>query len=166
MGQNRAEKPTRGPWHPAALAAGLTVSLVAGGLIWFAQSQSGGDGSPGVPTGVVGFVGGCEPFSVFAQNRWEPHGAARRVAPSRNAKQAGNFDPNQLVPIDGWVRTQPAYPSNTSPWDSDVWFHLADNSGWLSYAGVRADPTEPDPTGQAGGGRPVPTTQKCSGAIR
>lgn len=163
---DEAEARRQGPWHPSVLAASLVVTLIGGGFIWFLQSQTS-DAGRSVPTGVVGFVGGCEPFSVFAQNRWEPYGAARRVAPNRNARQDGNFDPNQLVPINGWVRTQPGYPSNTPPWNSDVWFHLADNSGWVSFAAVRADPTENDPTGHAeDGGRPVPTTKDCSGAVR
>lgn len=118
------------------------------------------------PSGIASFVGGCEPFTVHAQNRYEPSGAAIRAAPLRSAKKVGSFDPNELVTLDGWVRTQSAYPTNTPPWDSDVWFHLADDSGWVSFAGVRSDPTTLDMTGLApDGGRPAPTAPECSGSV-
>jgi len=49
-----------------------------------------------------------------------------------------------------------------------VWFHVADNTGWVSLAGVRADPTTPDETGgfSDDGGRPVPADDACSGTLR
>ena len=104
---------------------------------------------------------------MHAQNRYEPYGAARRVAPYREAAQVGNYDPNQLSPVDGWVRTRAPYPSNPAPFNSDIWFHVADDSGWLSFAGVRADTTTPDPTGLAeDGGRPAPAEPDCGGTVR
>jgi len=153
-------------WRPAALAAAIVTGLIAGGIIWFAQAQiSGSTSSP--PKGVVGFVGGCKPFSVHAQNRYTPAGTVVRAAPSRSAAEVGGYAPNELVPINGWVRTQAAYPSNSPPFDSDAWVHVADNSGWVSFAGVRADPTVLDPTGfDPDGGRPVPLDPTCSGSIR
>ena len=123
---------------------------------------------PVVPDGVRGFVGGCEPFAVYAQNRFAPLGAAFRADPSPTGRKVGSAAGNELVPVNGWVRSRAAYPANSAPWNSDVWFHLADNSGWVSFAGVRADPTVPDETGgfSADGGRPVPVADDCSGAIR
>lgn len=117
----------------------------------------------GAPRGVAELIGGCAPYRVFAQNRWEPFGAALRAQPMIEANQLGGYSPNQSIPVDGWVRTRAAYPSNPAPWNSDVWFHLADDSGWVSYAGVRADPSRP--TG-SDDGRPAPTPPECSGAIR
>jgi hypothetical protein len=119
------------------------------------------------PEGVTCLVGGCDPFSVHAQNRFDPFGAALRVAPYREAAQVGGYDPNQLVPVDGWVRTRAPYPTNPAPFNSDVWFHVADDKGWVSFAGVRADPTEPALTGfEVDGSRPAPTPPECSGTIR
>ncbi len=119
------------------------------------------------PHGVTCLIGGCPDFSVYAQNRYEPYGAALRVAPYREADQIGGFDPNQLVPVDGWVRTRAPYPSNPAPFNSDVWFHVADDSGWVSFAGVRADPTDPAPTNfDTDGGRPAPTPDECSGTVQ
>jgi hypothetical protein len=39
------------------------------------------------PRGVASFVGGCDPFDVYAQNRWDALGAAVRAAPLPTAKQ-------------------------------------------------------------------------------
>lgn len=90
-------------------------------------------------------------------------GAAARAEPTPTANKVGSFAPNGLIPLDGWVRTRAAYPANTPPWNSDVWFHLADNSGWVTFAAVRADPTVPDPSGfSPDGGRPALTDESCS----
>jgi hypothetical protein len=119
------------------------------------------------PPGVATLVGGCDPFTVFAQNRWTPLGTAVRDVPTPTAKKIKGFSPNELIGVDGWVRTRAPYPSNTPPWTSDVWFHLSHDSGWVSFAGVRADPTSPDPTGHdADGGRSAPTPDECSGSVR
>lgn len=119
------------------------------------------------PAGVTCFVGGCDTFSVYAQNRYDPPGAAVRVEPLRTGLQMGGYLPNQLIPVDGWVRTRAAYPSNPPPFDSDVWFHLADDKGWVSFAGVRADPTDRAPTNfDDDGGRAAPTPPECGGTIR
>lgn len=145
---------------PTVVAA---LALVAAIVLGFATHRHG----EGPPPGVLGFVGGCQRFSVFAENRWLPVGAVVRAAPSRSARQVGFYAANSLIPIDGWVRTQAALPSNKPPFDSDVWFHQADNEGWVSYAAVRADPTTTDTTGfSSDGGRPVPADPSCSGSVR
>lgn len=119
------------------------------------------------PDGVAELVGGCARFTVFAQNRWNPVGAAKRATPLVSADKVGSYAPNEIVTVDGWVRTRPAYPTNSSPWDSDVWFHVADRTGWVAFAAVRADPTPMDPTGfSKQGGRPVPLDSACSGTVR
>ncbi len=166
----RVKKPrllNHASWEPPALLAALAVSVGAGLIIWWAQASFGGGDSLPLPEGVTGMVGGCEPFSVHAQNRWDPVGAKARVAPLREAADAESFAPNELIAVDGWVRTRAAYPTNTTPWNSDVWFHLADNTGWVSFAAVRADPTSYDPTGfEEDGGRPVPLDGDCSATVR
>jgi hypothetical protein len=141
-----------------ALAVILAVAAV--GAVVRSQTQC-------APEGVLCFVGGCDAYSVYAQNRYQPLGAAARTEPRRAATQVGSFSPNELVPVDGWVRSQVAYPHNSPPFDSDVWFHLADDSGWVSFAGVRADPTTPaeDPY-DPDGGRPAPIPEECSGTFR
>ena len=116
--------------------------------------------------GIVGFSGGCETFRVVAQNRWDPFGASVRVGPDPLSEKVGSYGPNELVPVDGWVHSEIAYPTNAPPWDSDIWFHLADGTGWVSFAAVRELPTEPDPTLRADGGPPPPTPATCQGAIQ
>jgi hypothetical protein len=115
---------------------------------------------------VVGMSGGCAPFQVFAQNRWAPTGTAIRVAPNVLSAQNGSFPGNMSISVNGWVNSRPAYPTNTSPWNSGVWFHLTDGAGWVSFPGVRAIPTSPDPTGLANGGTPAPTSPACEGAVQ
>jgi hypothetical protein len=121
----------------------------------------------GAPRGIASLVGGCDPFTVHAQNRYDPVGTSVRAAPLPTARKVRGYAPNELIAVDGWVRTQPAHGTNRPPFDSDVWFHLADDSGWVSFPGVRADPTQYDPTGLAeDGGRPAPTPEECSGTYR
>lgn len=113
------------------------------------------------------FVGGCEDFRVYAQNRWAPLGAAVREAPDVNSRQVAGYDGNMGITVDGWVRSSVPYPTNAPPWNSDVWFHLSNGAGWASYAGVRALPTAPDPTGLSpDGGAPAPAPPECEGATR
>lgn len=145
---------------PSLAVAGAVVSLLLTGAAvqWFRDDA---------PPGVAGMEGGCEPFTVFAQNRWAPVGAAVRAQPWKSANKVGSYAGNELVTLDGWVRTAPAYPHNPPPFDSEVWFHVADDSGWVSFAGVRADSTPLDQTGlDDRGGRPVPVTERCSAVVR
>lgn len=134
----------------------LAASVVGACLVGIVVSAA-------VFAGPVSIVGGCQPFKIYAQNRWNPLGTAIREAPYPDAKQIGGFAPNQILFVNGWVRTRTGVETNTPPWNSDQWFHLADDTGWVSFAGVRADPTPFDPTGlDPDGGRPVPTAPECS----
>lgn len=147
----------------ATRSPAVLVMLLSVGLLAFAGFQLRDE----APRGVANLVGGCDAFTVYAQNRYNPVGTAIRAVPLPTARKVASFAANELVAVDGWVRTQPAYPSNSPPFDSDVWFHLADDSGWVSFAGVRADPTSLDPTGFAeDGGRPAPLAEECSGTHR
>lgn len=116
---------------------------------------------------IVGFVGSCEPFRVVAQNRYNPPGARKLKAPDVLSTQVGSFGPNELIAVDGWVHGAVAYPTNSPPFNSDIWFHLADDSGWVAFAAVRANPTVLDPTGlDPDGGTPAATPSACEGAIQ
>jgi len=120
-----------------------------------------------LPAGVVGFSGGCDAFQIYAQNRWQPYGATVRAEPNINSKVQARLSGNLAFDVNGWVHSRPAYPTNTAPWNSDVWFHVADDSGWVSFPGVRATPVQQDSTGQSSyGGVPVPTSASCEGSIQ
>lgn len=148
----------RSPRGPAVI--GILACLVgAAATVTFTREEP--------PPGVAAFIGGCEPFTVFAQDRWRPRGAAVRMAPVPESPKIASFSGNALVAVDGWVRTRPPYPHNPAPFDNEYWFHLADDSGWVAFAGVRADSTPFDPTGlDPNGGRPAPLDGDCSGVVR
>ena len=122
--------------------------------------------SPSSTYGVISFSGGCAPYQVYAQNRWAPYGTAVRTEPNVLARQISAFDGNHSIAVNGWVHSSVPYPTNTPPWNSDVWFHLADGTGWVSFSGVRATPTAQDPTGYADGGTPAPTPATCQGSAQ
>jgi hypothetical protein len=109
----------------------------------------------------IGFSGGYAPFELYAQNRWIPHGTAIRTAPSPTSREVGSYSPNHLVDVNGWVYGVVTYPKNTPPFNSNVWYHLADNNGWVSFAGVRSQPAINDPTLRANGGPPAPVSSLC-----
>jgi hypothetical protein len=118
-------------------------------------------------SGSSDFEEGCKKFGVYAQNRWVPLGAAERKTPDVLAAKIGGFAGNEMVAVNGWTHTDtPAYPTNSPPWNSNVWFHLANSNGWVSFAGVRGEPITPDPTGLNEGGRPAPTTPECEGKYK
>jgi hypothetical protein len=115
---------------------------------------------------IASFSGGCGGYQLYAQNRWNPVGASVRGAPDTLARKVGGYGPNEVVAVDGWVHAKVAYPTNRTPWDSDVWFHLSDGSGWVSFAGVRGAPSDLDPTGRAlDGGIPAGTPASCQGSL-
>jgi hypothetical protein len=115
--------------------------------------------------GVLGFAGGCAPFQVYAQNRWAPYGSVIRTAPMVNAKRVASYVGNYSISVNGWLHASVAYVTNEPPFNNDVWFHLTDGSGWVSFAGVRAVPTSQDPTGlNRDGGKPAPLSPKCQGS--
>lgn len=108
--------------------------------------------------------GGCEAFRVYAQNRWDPLGTAVREEPNVLASKLDpSFAPNEVIAVDGWLDTgEPVYPTNPAPWNSGIWFRLANREGWISFAGVRGEPTTPDPTGLSDdGGLPALPPKDC-----
>jgi hypothetical protein len=119
------------------------------------------------PSDVTAMTGGCAPFQVFGQNRWQPYGARLLAGPNLQSRVIGPVAPNKTIFVNGWVHGAVAYPLNSPPWNSDVYFHLSDNTGWVTFAGVRAVPTNQDPSGHSpDGGVPVPILPACEGAIQ
>jgi len=114
-----------------------------------------------------GFVGGCSPYVLYAQNRWNPYGASVRAEPRVAAAKISSFGPNEVVVVDGWIHSRVASPTNREPFNNDIWFHLANQPGWVSFAGIRGVPTTQDPTGlDPDGGQPAPAPTICEGRIR
>ena len=107
-------------------------------------------------------AGDCERFPVYAQGRWPPPGTAVRTEPTIAAPKDRSIQPNVIISVDGWVRSDAPYPTNDAPWNENVWFRLTDDSGWVSFAGVRASPSHPGGTdGIAEGGWPVELLDEC-----
>lgn len=138
--------------------AGITVTVI---LTLMGTSSGGGLNT----SGITGFVGGCGPFRVYAQNRYSPTGAAIRAEPNVASDLIDGVPGNMALTVNGWVLSRPAYPTNTAPWNNGVWFHIANGvGGWVSFAGVREDPTSYAPNDTANGGPPVPYPPKCEGS--
>lgn len=145
-----------------AAATVITVAVIVAGITWHALRLS----DP-VPQGVAGLIGGCTRFNLFAQNRYPPLGARVMETPLPAARKVGGRAGNEIVTVDGWARTRAPYPTNTAPWNSDIWFHLADQSGWVSFAGLRSEPSSPDMNGHDPyGGEPAGLDRGCEGTVR
>jgi hypothetical protein len=154
--------------HVVATIIAVVVAIVfaTGPPWWFSWFGGDGKGADTNVENIVGFSGSCEPFRVYAQNRWEPYGTVRRAAPDPAGVRIGGYSPNEQFYVDGWVHARVAYPTNRPPFDSDVWFHVADPSGgWVSFAGVRATPINRDPSGLGEGGPPVRVLPACEGVM-
>jgi hypothetical protein len=149
-----------GNWSIKALSAGVAASLIAAG-IWALATKLSSDDAP------RSLVGGCAAFNLHAQNQFDPVGTLIWDSPSPTSTSFRGFSPNQLITVDGWVRTRSPYPTNSAPWDSDIWFHLANDAGWVTFAGVRSVPTGPGPNGnQEPGSDPAPVDSACAGTLR
>ena len=87
-----------------------------------------------------------------------------RDRPDGAAKKVGGFGPNEPIVVDGWVHGSTMYPNNPSPFNGDIWFHVSNGTGWVSYGGTRAQPVDRDPTDRdTYGGVPAPTPEGCEG---
>lgn len=123
-----------------------TTAFIAAGMMLTACSEPEFVESPGLEQ----FVTGCDPFTVYSQNRFEPYGTAVRTELSVKAPKSEEiaFAPNEVITVDGWTRTgEVAYPTNPEPIRTDIWFHLKNADGYVSFAGVRGAPTANDETG-------------------
>jgi hypothetical protein len=162
MASHRRLKLPRDAWIGIIVTVAVAIAGAGSAPWWWPRSHLQQPASA-----IVGMSGGCAPFQVFAQNRWAPVGTAIRAAPNVQSEQVGSFPANMSISINGWAYGRPAYPTDTAPWNSDVWFHLADGAGWVSFPGVRATPVANDPTGTSpDGGTPAPTSSTCGGAIQ
>lgn len=121
----------------------------------------------GLQPEIAAMDGGCPPgYTIYAQGRWDPLGAAVRAGPSASFKQVGSLGANQPVNVDGWAHGATLYPNNPEPFNNDLWFHLSDGSGWVSFAGVRAQPVPRDASNSSrDGGLPAPTTDSCAASV-
>lgn len=154
-----------GPQHGASANGGSSRnvgSCVSGGVVveGTVNCPKTGTASP-----VAGFAGGCGPYQIYAQNRWAPLGTTVRSQPNVLSASVTTFPGNMSLSVNGWVHGRAAYPTNVPPFNSDIWFHLTDGIGWVSFGGVRALPTRPDPTAVADGGPPAPAPATCQGAL-
>lgn len=123
--------------------------------------------APSNPIGVSGMSGGCKPFEAIAQNSYPPYGAAIRAQPNAQSTQITSYAGNKPISVNGWVYGTAEYPTNPPPWNSNIWFHLTDGTGWVSLAAVRAYPMTQDPNGlNPDGGPPVATSKACEGAVQ
>ncbi len=147
--------PVTAPTAPVATSAATT-----------AAPTSTTERVPGPMDPTVEVIGGCDRFAVYSQGRWPPPGAAVRVDPFPSAPQIGSRQPNVLISVDAWVKTEAPYPDNEEPWDSDAWFHLTGDDGWVSFARVRAAESHAgDTDGPHGGGQPVELRPECEGEL-
>lgn len=147
----------------------LLASLVVAAVMVIGPDRLQAVVQPDEGSDITGMTGGCEPFRVYAQNRWAPLGTKVLAAPTYgpDTEQVDAIAPNKVVWVDGWVRGNVAYPTNSTPWNSNVYFHLSDDSGWVTFAGVRAVPTSPDPTGYSpDGGKAVQVIDECEGMLQ
>lgn len=148
-----------------AIAVVLTVAAASSAPWWWQDTPWASKDR--VLPGVTGMSGGCDAYQVFTQNRWAPVGTVVRAAPNIASNRVGGYAANQSIFVDGWVHSRVAYPTNTAPWNSDIWFHVSDDSGWVSFAGVRATPVTYDPTGLSpDGGTPAVTPGTCQAAVQ
>jgi hypothetical protein len=146
----------------------ILAALTASSAPWWWRYVDRHPAKPAVtpPPAVAGMSGGCEPFQVYAQNRWLPIGVAIRAQPNVLLTQIGSYPANMSISVNGWVHGRAAYTTNPPPWNSDIWYHLTDGAGWVSFPGVRAYPTAYDPTGHSPDGGPaVATSATCEGAV-
>lgn len=97
---------------------------------------------------------GCQPFTVFAQNRFPgpdgAFGASGRVYPDPSAEKVASFAANERLTAVGYIESDAAaYPDNPEVIDGDHWILVRtdEDSVWVNDAAIRAGITEPDSTG-------------------
>lgn len=145
----------------------VVVTVIAAGSPWWWRYMPWERSSAQPPSPIAGMTGGCTPFAAYAQNRYPPYGAAIRAQPNDLSTREGSYSGNTVISVNGWVYGTADYPTNPPPWNSNIWFHLTDGSGWVAYPAVRAYPMTPDPTGEnPNGGPPVATSKSCEGELQ
>lgn len=156
--------------NPRKYAAGVVVvatTAIACNILVDEQPQ------PAAPeVRISQLSGGCDSFVIYSKNRNSPGSTPIRLEPRLGAQQIDSAKPNRKLRVNAWVATgTPTYPGNEAPYDSDVWYHIANGvgfdgnfEGWISFAGVRATRSElnsqPDPSNT---GIPAPLPPECKG---
>ena len=147
------------PLPPAAVSiiVGIAIAVIVGAAALLIQEEATTTTEREATT-----TDECDRFAVYAQGRWTPYGAAVREEPFISSSRVRGIPPNVAISVDAWVETEAAYPDNSEPWDSAVWFRLSDGTGWVSFPGVRSRTSGPEGTdGPAGGGQPVILEENC-----
>ncbi len=103
----------------------------------------------------------CSPFTVYSQNAWDPLGTSKRASPDHTSTKVGSYSGNSQIRVNGWTYGSTPYPANPAPFNNNVWYRVADGSGWVSFPGVRGGPTTYDPTQNDNPGPPAPTPSEC-----
>ncbi|MES2971471.1 MAG: hypothetical protein V4702_04065 [Patescibacteria group bacterium] len=147
---SKLDAPIRVRGRARIFLAALTVASALGGC------NSGGSEEAG-----------CEPFTIYAQHKWPPDGAALRSEPNKDAPQIAGVEGPDPILVDGFVKAaEPTYPNNPDPFKGEYWYHATEpEEGWVNSAAVRAIPLkheEFDPTGlDPNGGPPAPLPKEC-----
>ena len=64
------------------------------------------------------------------------------------AAAVSTLPPDDSIAVDGWAYGKAATATTgVTLSETMIWFHVADDSGWVSFTTVRDYPTEPDPSG-------------------
>lgn len=90
----------------------------------------------------------CEPFTIYAQNKFPPPGALGRAYASKDSEVVVSFGKNEKLTTIGYVEVEePVYPDNPEAIDGDHWFLVTTPTGnvYVNDAAVRAEITEQDP---------------------
>jgi len=149
---------------PTTKVALLGAVLAPSAPFWWPWKAHNDQNVPPSP-GIIRFIGGCSPYVVYAENRWTPNDAIIRSGPDARRAMVHTYAGNEIITVDGWVHGIAPYTTNPPPWNSDIWFHLSDGSGWVSFAAVRGQLTTLDPTNNPlDGGPAAPTPPDCQGS--
>lgn len=161
------------PQATIALDAGTADSSGQQALKWYCDPGESGDivldaRSSSGRTGSVRFSQTsprpaspiCSTFTVYAQNRWNPQGAVKRASPDHNSARVSGYPGNAAISVNGWTYGSTPFAGNPAPFNNNVWYRVADGSGWVSFPGVRATITSFAPD-SSDGGPPAPMTAEC-----
>jgi hypothetical protein len=147
MGKRSTNKKERRiPEHVRVIAGAVVVVIIAGtGPPWWWDYFRS---SPPNNSAIVGFSGGCATHQIFAEKRGS-NGTVIRAGPNPMATQIARLPANMSIAVNGWAygKAAPKTEGVSLP-DRMIWFHLADDSGWVSFTTVHVYPTGYDPTGE------------------
>jgi hypothetical protein len=162
----RAEYLEGGRVSPARFVAALGIAL--GAILitlstFVAHRNNEGNLEPKLAT-FIGSHANCDLFRAYAQNQWDPVGAEEHFRPTMSSNVVKRYGPNTVIPVDGWVHGSADFTVLGPPFNSDVWFHVGDGSGWIPAAGLRSAPTKKPALTSPNGGPAVQSTANCEGS--